>query len=95
MRLIDADKFKNRFGYQGLESENDILWNRTVRIMIENEPTAYDLDEVLRELEKIKLKAYELRGKPHMDYGTLCGWISATDKAIEIVKRCGGDRGVD
>ena len=95
MRLIDADKFKNRFGYQGLESENDILWNRTVRIMIENEPTAYDLDEVLRELEKIKLKAYELRGKPHMDYGTLCGWISATDKAIEIVKRYGGDRGVD
>lgn len=95
MRLIDADKFKNRFGYQGLESENDILWNRTVRIMIENEPTAYDLDEVLRELEKIKLKAYELRGKPHMDYGTLCGWISAMDKAIEIVKRCGGDSGVD
>lgn len=95
MRLIDADRFKNRFGYQGLESENDILWNRTVRIMIENEPTAYDLDEVLRELEKIKLKAYELRGKPHMDYGTLCGWISATDKAIEIVKKCGGDRSVD
>lgn len=53
MRLIDADKFKNRFGYQGLESENDILWNRTVRIMIENEPTAYDLDEVIKQVQEI------------------------------------------
>lgn len=53
MRLIDADNFKNRFGYRGLESEDDILWNRTVRIMIENEPIAYDLDEVIKQVQKI------------------------------------------
>ena len=53
MRLINADIFKNKFGYRGLESEDDILWNRTVRIMIENEPTAYDLDEVIKQVEEI------------------------------------------
>ena len=53
MRLIDADRFKNRFGYKGLESEEDMLWNRTARIMIENEPTAYNLDEVIKQVEEI------------------------------------------
>ena len=89
-RLIDADRLLKELGQ---------VWNipddwdgdidetcETAFTIIENQPTAYDLDGVIRVLEETKVKAYELRGKPHMDYGTLCGWISATDKAIEIVK---------
>lgn len=94
-RLIDVDRLLKELGQ---------VWNipddwdgdidetcETAFAIIENQPTAYDLDEVIRELEETKVKAYELRGKLHMDYGTLCGWISATDKAIETVKRGGMD----
>lgn len=99
MKLIDANKEIAflRDWQKELDKDSNREYNLLEMIIhgIENESTAYDLDEVVRELKKIKLKAYELRGKPHMDYGTLCGWISATDRAIEIVKRYGGDRGVD
>lgn len=94
-RLIDADRLLKELGQ---------VWNipddwdgdidetcETAFDIIENQPTVYDLDNVVRELEGTKAKAYELRGKPHMDYGTLCGWISAIDKAIETVKRGGVD----
>lgn len=45
------------------------------------------VEKLIGRLEKEKQTAYELRGKPHMNYGTLCGWIGATDKAIEIVNQ--------
>lgn len=44
--------------------------------------------DVLREkLEERKQKTRQLHGKPHMDYGTLCGIESGIDNAIKIVNQ--------
>lgn len=45
------------------------------------------VEKLIERLEEEKKKAYKLGKESHMDYGTLCGWISATDKAIENVNQ--------
>lgn len=45
------------------------------------------LRKIISELEEMKKKTVELRGKPHMDYGTLSGWYCACDEMIKRVKK--------
>ena len=42
-------------------------------------------EKIKEKLEEKKQEAHALRGKPHMGYDTLCGWISAIDYAVEII----------
>lgn len=51
-----------------------------------NQPTSYAVDTVVAELEKSKQRVESLKGKPHTNPATLCGWESATDNAIEIIR---------
>ena len=50
MRLIDADLFKDKFN-------TDTAIGKTMRLMIDEQPTAYDVDKVVEQLEVIKNSA--------------------------------------
>ena len=53
MRLIDADALKQRFRNNENSTKDEMLWNHTVRRMIEEQPTAYDTETVVKELQKM------------------------------------------
>ena len=81
MRLIDADELIN----QGYEIVVDGLQYDTCNksIDIDAIPTAYDVDKVVEELEKIRVK--KTCNKEKCDTKELCR-ICVVDDAIDIVK---------
>ena len=84
MRLIDADELIN----QGYEIVVDGLQYDTCNksIDIDNIPTAYDVDKVVEELEKIRAK--KTCNKEKCDSKEICR-ICVVDDPIEIVKKGG------
>lgn len=104
MRLIDADALIKRLEksheYHAKTSREEVLLFRDIRI-INEQPTAYDLDKVAEQLEKLK-KAEQDRpndcdedgngdGEQIYDDGRSQGRFEAFGKAIEIVKGGGVD----
>lgn len=78
MRLIDADKLRKQLLM--MECMEDVVE------IIDNEPTAYDVDKVVEELENLVKVVYEgTDGNIHLRYS-----METILKAIEIVKH-GGD----
>lgn len=55
MRLIDADKFKDCFN-------TDTAIGKTMRLMIDEQPTAYDLDKVVEKIREYADNVAELGG---------------------------------
>lgn len=82
MRIIDANKFR-RFVHEQLEMFETYSADKILE-MIDEQPTAYDLDKVVRELEDMKLVRVE---QCHEDYEIEVMTESNFDDAIEIVKR--------
>ena len=81
MRMIDANKFR-RFAHEQLE--NDKLYSADdILEMIDEQPTAYEVDAVVKELEDMKTKTF-VSGITFDPYEF--GACHAIDKAIEIVK---------
>lgn len=95
MRLIDADEFIKKFRYAEADTEDEKIMCATVRRMIKEQPTAFDVENVVSNLEQLKLGgACEDCG--YCEYFNECwdGDMSeehAIDMAIEIVKRGGID----
>ena len=91
MRLIDADKLIEDIYTNAYACTNDeinkILHKQleTNIYVIDNQPTAFDVDKVVEQLEDEKMW-YETHGV-NMDMKK--GIIGATCKAIEIVKAGG------
>lgn len=86
MRLIDADKLKKEI-HCTYSDDLEILEK------IENQPTAFDVKEVVRELRDLKMR-YFLTLANTGDADKDCAYLNtanAIDKAIEIVKRGGRD----
>ena len=82
MRLIDADELEARvINFQG-------RGKKTFLEMIASQPTAYDPDKVVEQLEKQKANKFEWRENTKSDVMTYYydGQIVAFIKAIEIVK---------
>lgn len=55
MRLIDANKLKNKLKYKEFDSKEKVGWLEAYMHfmkMIEDEPTAYDTDKVVEQLEE-------------------------------------------
>ena len=77
MRLIDADAFKELLG-------TDTKIRETFCKVIDKQPTAYDVEKVMAELEKSK----DI-GKRNYHQVELTAYVYAVDKAIEIAKRGG------
>lgn len=88
MRLIDADKllketrrdrdYARKNGFLDMYYERQVLIDR-----IESQPTAYDMDNVIEQLEEIRVK--KTCNKEKCDTKELCR-ICVVDDAIEIVK---------
>lgn len=95
MRLIDADEFIKKFRYAEADTEDEKIMCATVRRMIKEQPTSFDVENVVSKLEQLKLGgACEDCG--YCEYFNECwdGDMSeehAIDMAIEIVKRGGID----
>jgi hypothetical protein len=54
MRLIDADRLINEFHRETVEREGSNLWHISgIMAFIENEPTAFDVEEVVKEVQDI------------------------------------------
>ena len=87
-RLIDADKlleetrrdrdYARKNGFLDMYYERQVLIDR-----IKAQPTAYDLDEVVEQLEEVRVK--KTCNKEKCDTKELCR-ICVVDDAIEIVK---------
>lgn len=87
MRLIDADELRKNMTFSRGIREDGFLYVPYGEVMekIKTQPTAYDTDKVVRELEKRSKKynsGVRLHGKPE---------DMLTDDAIEIVKQGGVD----
>ena len=78
MRLIDADAMIKELGI----SDRDIY----CKCLIEEQPTAFDVEAVVKELEKMKLVRVE---QFHEDYEIEVMTASNFDDAIEIVRKGG------
>lgn len=76
MRLIDADKIIDSLG----NSDMDFA----IGAVIDEQPTAFDVDKVVEQLETKKTKATELKKKYIPEY--FKGKADAFEFAIEIVK---------
>lgn len=88
-RLIDADEFIKKFSYAKANTEENTMC-ATVRRMIKEQPTAYDLEEVVALLEEeLKLaddeKARCIKENP-MQFDEAKGYARGIATAIEIVK---------
>ena len=91
IRREDVIKLVNQFVF-GLSKEQNDEVRRTFNKYIEKMPTAYDVDKVIKELEKIKGFACDGKSCYECKYTSDCfeGEQSekvAIDKAIEIVKQ--------
>lgn len=79
MGLIDTDKL-----IEDIHKRNYIskALSEIFETIIDEQPTAYDVDKVVRQLEEIKhcTNLYD---------DEMEAWISAIDEAIDIVKRGG------
>ena len=91
MRLIDADKLIAEWNDMGISMNPDVF-EKDVDYLINNQPTAYDVDKVVAELEKSKKSivgkynhATPMKEMP--SYKIV--FNEGIDKAIEIVKNGG------
>lgn len=89
MRLIDADLLKQNCKCTGGFNDNfmcvDLI---TLAKVIDNQPTAFDTEKVVEQLEEIRVK--KTCNKEKCDEKELCR-ICVVDDAIEIVKAGGVD----
>ena len=82
MRLIDEEKLMEDMQKTITEKSGTIDWLN----MIYRQPTAYDVDKVVEQLEEIRVK--KTCNKEKCDTKELCR-ICVVDDAIEIVKQGG------
>lgn len=89
MRLIDADALLEGFrkcynGHLGMENSDSIMTFRSICKIINNQPTAYDLDKVVEQMKKDS--AVKLYGSNNSN-----NYLIPIEKAVEIVKGGGVD----
>jgi len=93
MRLIDADAWVKEFdevitkieesnNKEPISKEDFIKLLKIIRGGVEEQPTAYNVDAVVKELEDIK-------NAPKRDCPYNTGWKSSVECAIEIVIKGG------
>lgn len=83
MRLIDADKLKEAIN-SSLNTGKETFSTEIIREAIDEQPTAFDVDKVVEQLEKRKAKVAALQKKYTSEYFE--GKADAFEFAIKIVK---------
>lgn len=84
-RLIDADDFIKKFNYAKANTEEENIMCATVRRMIREELTAFDLDEVVEQLKQLKTR-YFLTIANTGDKKLDIAYENVLDRVIEIIK---------
>ena len=87
-RLIDADDFIKKFNYAKANTEEENIMCATVRRMIKEESTAFDVDKVVEQLKELKMRYYLIianTGDKDKDYAYE-NIANTIDEAIKIVK---------
>lgn len=91
MRLIDADDFIKKFSYAEANTEEENTMCATVRRMVKEQPTAFDVEKVLEQLEEEREQSYEDFESYAEEHGVdndYEDWFFlGLVRAIEIVKR--------
>lgn len=59
MRLIDADEFIKKFSYAKANTEEENIMCATVRKMVKEQPTAFDVENIIKQLEEERDYSYE------------------------------------
>ena len=92
MRLIDADALKKDLKSVTL-SNGTLVNTNAVLHLLEEYPTAYDVDKVVEQLEKRRMDALRrLNENKGTAFGCASEWVyNALNDAIEIVKGGGVD----
>ena len=86
MRLIDADIMADEW----LDAENELVYcANDVLDSIDKQPTAYDVDAVIAELEKGLQNAKMHKEKHSYSDKFINGFIKGYETAIDVVKRGG------
>lgn len=95
MRLIDADEFVKKFRRSDANTEDENHMCSVVRWMTKKEPTAYDVDKVVKQLEEEKEYSeadFDRYTREHYPDSDCDDWFcSGLERAIEIVKGGGVD----
>lgn len=81
MRLIDAEKLIK-------DVEKDFYYPEAYKKMIEAQPTAYDLDKVVEDLEELRDGNYDFDCCPYRDTDIFCDKCHMI-RAVDIVRRGG------
>ena len=81
MRLIDADELKKMFPDNG---EGSWAYNATAKAYIDAQPTAYDPEAVVKELEKASFDNTDWGYSAHPELRSY--YVMRTKDAIEIVR---------
>lgn len=86
MRLIDADEFKKQIAGMAIKNGYSPEKANALCKFIDNQPTAYNLDKVLKELNEEANEA-DMHTGNYEDYDPYSfGQANAYDNAIQIVK---------
>ncbi len=93
MRLIDADEFIKKFRYAEANTEDEKIMCATVRRIIKEQPTAFDVEDVIEQLNKELELADKEKLRCAMEnilqFDEAKGYARGIACAIEIVKRGG------
>lgn len=81
MRLIDAEKLIK-------DVEKDFYYPEAYKKMIEAQPTAYDLDKVVEDLEELRDGNYDFDCCPYKDTDISCDKCHMI-RAVDIVRHGG------
>ena len=90
MRLIDSDALKKDLKSVTL-SNGTLVNTNAVLYLLEEYPTAYDIDKVVEELEENASRYTKKYATPYGNNGYRDTKAISIHKAIEIVKRGGVD----
>ena len=92
-RLIDADEFIKKFSYAKANTEEENIMCATVRRMVKEQPTVFDVEKVVEQLNKeLELADEEKRRctvENVLQFDETKGYARGIACAIEIVKRGG------
>lgn len=91
MRLIDADILFNDIEFRTINCQNDLSLEdlEWIKEEIDQQPTAYDIDKVVEELEKSSRRYTKKYTTPYGNKGYKDSKAVNITNAIEIVKAGG------
>lgn len=87
MRLIDADVMHGEIDKYNPEGRMSL---KNIKRYIDAQPTAYDIDKVMEQLEKLeKEHPYKVIGQPDTYSQYNEAWQDCMDRVLDIVKKGG------